>query len=83
MTTKWVGQLLRNPLIRIMLALLAIAIPFAIVVIPFNLYVSDKILKKAGGREQTGERSSHERMHRIASVRRKRLSAADFDSPVG
>jgi membrane protease YdiL (CAAX protease family) len=40
--------LLRNPVIRIILALLAIAIPFAIVAIPFNLYVSDKLLKKAG-----------------------------------
>jgi hypothetical protein len=40
--------MLRNPIIRIILALLAIAIPFAIVATPFNLYVSDKILKKAG-----------------------------------
>jgi uncharacterized protein len=44
----WPERLLRNPLIRIILALLTIAIPFAIVAIPFNLYVSDKILKKAG-----------------------------------
>ena len=41
-------RLLRNPGIRIALALLMIGIPFAIVAIPFNLYVSDKILKKAG-----------------------------------
>jgi uncharacterized protein len=41
-------RLLQNPIIRIILALLAIAIPFAIVAIPFNLYVSDKLLKKAG-----------------------------------
>jgi membrane protease YdiL (CAAX protease family) len=41
-------RMLRNPLIRIILALLAVAIPFAIVAIPFNLFVSDKILKKAG-----------------------------------
>jgi membrane protease YdiL (CAAX protease family) len=41
-------RLLRNPGIRISLALLMIAIPFAIVAIPFNLYVSDKVLKKAG-----------------------------------
>jgi membrane protease YdiL (CAAX protease family) len=41
-------RLLRNPLIRIVLALLAIAIPFATVAIPFNLYVSDKLLKKGG-----------------------------------
>ena len=40
--------MLRNPVIRIILALLAIAIPFAIVATPFNLYVSDKLLKKAG-----------------------------------
>jgi uncharacterized protein len=40
--------LLRNPIVRIILALLSIAIPFAMVAIPFNLYVSDKILKKAG-----------------------------------
>jgi uncharacterized protein len=40
--------MLRNSFIRIILALLAIAIPFAIVAIPFNLYVSDKLLKKAG-----------------------------------
>jgi CAAX protease family protein len=44
----WRVRLLSNPVIRIILALLAIAIPFAIVAIPFNLYVSDKILKKAG-----------------------------------
>jgi uncharacterized protein len=41
-------RMLRNPVIRIILALLAIAIPFAIVALPFNLYVSDRILKKAG-----------------------------------
>jgi membrane protease YdiL (CAAX protease family) len=40
--------MLRNPIIRILLALLAIGIPFAMVAIPFNLYVSDKLLKKAG-----------------------------------
>jgi membrane protease YdiL (CAAX protease family) len=44
----WRSRLLRNPVIRIILALLAIAIPFAIVATPFNLYVSDKLLKKAG-----------------------------------
>ncbi len=44
----WRSRLLCNPVIRIILALLAIAIPFAIVAIPFNLYVSDKILKKVG-----------------------------------
>lgn len=46
--TSWRGRLIRFPLIRLALALLAIAIPFAIVAIPFNLYVADKGLKKAG-----------------------------------
>jgi membrane protease YdiL (CAAX protease family) len=40
--------LLGYPIIRIVLALLSIAIPFAVVAIPFNLYVSDKTLKKVG-----------------------------------
>lgn len=47
-SATWRVRLLSNPVIRIILALLAIAIPFAIVAIPFNLYVSDKTLKKAG-----------------------------------
>jgi membrane protease YdiL (CAAX protease family) len=47
-SANWRDRLLRNPIIRIILALLAIAIPFAIVALPFNLYVSDRILKKAG-----------------------------------
>jgi uncharacterized protein len=47
-SATWRVRLLSNPVIRIILALLAIAIPFAIVAVPFNLYVSDKILKKAG-----------------------------------
>jgi uncharacterized protein len=42
------ARLLGYPIIRIVLALLSIAIPFAIVAIPFNVYVSDKILKKVG-----------------------------------
>ena len=41
-------RLLRSPVSRIFAALLAIAIPFAAAAIPFNLYVSDKSLKKAG-----------------------------------
>jgi membrane protease YdiL (CAAX protease family) len=47
-SASWRDRSLRNPLVRIILALLAIAIPFAIVAIPFNLYVTDKILKKVG-----------------------------------
>jgi membrane protease YdiL (CAAX protease family) len=47
-SAPWRDRLLRNPLIRIVLAPLAIAIPFAIVAIPFNLFVSDRLLKKAG-----------------------------------
>jgi membrane protease YdiL (CAAX protease family) len=42
------ARLLGYPIIRIVLALLSIAIPFAVVAIPFNVYVSDKILKKVG-----------------------------------
>jgi uncharacterized protein len=42
------ARLLRSSVSRIFVALLAIAIPFAAVAIPFNLYVSDKSLKKAG-----------------------------------
>ncbi|MGA2779203.1 MAG: type II CAAX endopeptidase family protein [Steroidobacteraceae bacterium] len=44
----WHARLLRFPLIRIVIALLAIAIPFAAVAMPLNLFVSDKWLKKAG-----------------------------------
>ena len=40
--------MLRFPLSRIAVALLAIAIPFATVAIPFNLFVTDRGLKKAG-----------------------------------
>jgi hypothetical protein len=46
--TSWRGRLLRSSIGRIVVALLAIAIPFAAVAIPFNLYVSDKSLKKVG-----------------------------------
>jgi uncharacterized protein len=46
--TAWRKRLLRSPIGRIVAALLAIAVPFAAVAIPFNLYVSDKLLKKAG-----------------------------------
>ncbi len=44
----WRARLLGFSVSRIVLALLAIAIPFTAVAIPFNLYVSDKSLKKAG-----------------------------------
>lgn len=44
----WHERLLRFSASRIVAALLAIAIPFAAVAIPINLYVSDKSLKKAG-----------------------------------
>ena len=46
--TPWRERLLRSSVSRIVAALLAIAVPFAAVAIPFNLYVSDKLLKKAG-----------------------------------
>ena len=46
--TSWRERLLRSSVSRIVAALLAIAVPFAAVAIPFNLYVSDKLLKKAG-----------------------------------
>ena len=46
--TSWHGRLLRSSIGRIVAALLAVAIPFAAVAIPFNLYVSDKSLKKVG-----------------------------------
>lgn len=47
-TPTWGGRLLRFPLSRMVVALVAIAVPFAAVAIPFNLFVSDKSLKKAG-----------------------------------
>src|SRR3984885_5951643 len=46
--TPWRERLLRSSIGRILAALLAIAVPFAAVAIPFNLFVSDKLLKKAG-----------------------------------
>src|ERR1700678_4453887 len=42
------ARLLRNPLIRIVVALLSIAIPFAIVATPFNLFVTDRFLRALG-----------------------------------
>jgi CAAX protease family protein len=39
---------MQHPLIRMFVALLAIAIPFAVIAIPFNLFVTAIVLKKAG-----------------------------------
>ncbi len=46
--TSWHQRLLRFSIVRLVAALLAIAIPFAALAVPINLYVSDKSLKKAG-----------------------------------
>jgi membrane protease YdiL (CAAX protease family) len=48
------ARLLRNPLIRFVLALLSIAIPFAIVATPFNLFVTDRALRALGALLLTG-----------------------------
>jgi membrane protease YdiL (CAAX protease family) len=45
--TSW-GRILGFPLVRIVLAIVAIAIPFAIVSLPFNLFVTDKSLRRIG-----------------------------------
>jgi membrane protease YdiL (CAAX protease family) len=42
------GRVLKFPLVRIALAILSIAIPFAIVSLPFNLFVTDKSLRRVG-----------------------------------
>ena len=47
MKTFW-GRVLKSPLVRIALAILSIAIPFAIVSLPFNLFVTDKSLRRIG-----------------------------------
>lgn len=47
-TTTWGARALKNPVVRILLALLSIAIPFAVVATPFNIFVSDKSLKRVG-----------------------------------
>jgi uncharacterized protein len=44
----WGARLLRQPLVRIVIALLFIAIPFAVVATPFNLYVTDRLVKRLG-----------------------------------
>ena len=47
MKTIW-GRVLKFPLVRIVLAILSIAIPFAIVSLPLNLFVTDKSLRRVG-----------------------------------
>ena len=47
-TAPWSARALKNPVVRIVLALLSIAIPFAVVATPFNKFVSDASLKRAG-----------------------------------
>ena len=42
------ARALRHPMIRIGMALLSIAIPFAVLAIPIDLYLSDNTLKKVG-----------------------------------
>jgi membrane protease YdiL (CAAX protease family) len=44
----WSGRLLAHPAIRIVVAILFVAIPFAIVATPFNVFVADKSWKRAG-----------------------------------
>ncbi len=46
--TTWGARLLRLPLIRIVVAFLFVAVPFAIVAFPFNMFVTDKSLKRVG-----------------------------------
>jgi uncharacterized protein len=47
-TTTWGARALANPFVRIVVALLFIAIPFALVATPFNMFVADKSLKRLG-----------------------------------
>jgi len=47
-TTTWGARALQNPFVRIVVALLFIAIPFAVVAAPFNMFVTDKSLKRLG-----------------------------------
>jgi len=47
MKASW-GRVLKFPLVRIALAILSIAIPFAIVSLPLNLFVTDKSLRRVG-----------------------------------
>src|SRR5580704_17787163 len=45
---SWGARALKNPVVRIVVALLSIAIPFAVVATPFNMFISDKSLKRVG-----------------------------------
>ena len=47
-TAPWAARALKNPVVRIVLALLSIAIPFAVVATPLNMFVSEVSLKRAG-----------------------------------
>jgi membrane protease YdiL (CAAX protease family) len=47
-TLTWGARVLKNPFVRIVVALFWIAIPFAVVATPFNIFVSDKSLKRVG-----------------------------------
>jgi len=42
------ARVLRFPLVRILIAILAVVIPFALVSTPINLFVTDKVLKRLG-----------------------------------
>ncbi len=44
----WGARVLRLPPVRIVVALIFIAIPFAVVALPFNLFVTDRLLKRLG-----------------------------------
>jgi len=43
-----IAHVLKNPFVRIAVALVSIAVPFGVVATPFNLFVSDKSLKRVG-----------------------------------
>jgi uncharacterized protein len=42
------ARALKNPFVRMLVGLLSVAIPFAVVATPFNMFVSDKSLKRVG-----------------------------------
>ncbi len=45
--TRW-RRVLTFPIVQIVLAILFIAVPFAVVRTPFNLFVTDKPLRRVG-----------------------------------
>jgi uncharacterized protein len=47
-TSPWGARVLKNPAVRLVLALLSIAIPFAVVATLLNKFVSDPSMKRAG-----------------------------------